>query len=625
MTDEISANDKLIKLIRSKDEAGGASNQRTETISQIQTVQSSKKLWRLSRNHVFGIDIGMDALKIAKVTNGADSRRSLVGFSIVPYTTARPGQAREFAQFLRSQIKRLGNLAGAEIWCTFYVADIDIRYFKIPKVPRKQLSNTAYWTYQKIKPFDGNDRIFDFQVLKTSTESTDDRLAVVAYTVPKVRVERIKGLFTRVGLPLAGLISYPFAYQNIFRKHPDLTEGELSCSLHVGRDASRIDLFLPDGSVIYSRSIKTAMRSMAQAIADAVGEMTSADLLEDEFLRRQSVDKNRLAEGWEILDDFIRSDPSVERVSDRLAPNISHSDLHQVIQPAIRRMAWQIERTLDYVMAAIGEKTVGKLFMSGGLMDSDEIVRSLEDELDSFSGIYKIDPFNMGIQILEGLTPSEKLAERSVFTPAIGAAMSAKFITPNFLFTFKEKAGYYRRRYINRSIWITLVVLSVVTVGVFSWQRYLIDRNETKIVEIEQRLKYQVFQDGIFVNEPFIERRLLELNRKKAAAKVLARRESGLVILEEIAAETPENIRMMKINIELGNATPRNSGGDAPKIDLEGVVLGDMAMFETTLMAWLENLRQKPIFGPFVVKRKAEDTLEGRRVLRFVVSMALTV
>lgn len=625
MNDEINANEELIRFIRSKDDSADMTNLNSEALPMVQTASPSGGFWKLRRKHVLGIDIGFDALKIVKMTNGADPRRSLVAFSIAPYAPELFRRTREFGRFLKNQIKRFASGKGIDIWCTVHVEGLDIRHFRIPKVSRKQLPNTIYWTYHKKNPFNEEERIFDFQILKGMAEGADDRLEIIAYTVPKAEIERIKALFSRIGLNLTGLTSYPFAYQNILGIHRNSADERLNCSVYFGRQSSRIDIFLPDGSVVYSRSIKVSMRSMAQAIADAIGEMSSSGLPEDEFRTLQAVDSPRLREGWALLDDLIRKDTSLEREVERSGVDLTREDVKKIIGPVVRRLAWQIERTIDHVATGFDGKTAGTLFVSGGLMDSDEMVPCLESELDSFSEIRRIDPFDMGVHLQEGLAPSEDPAERSAFTPAIGAALSDKFSTPNFLFTFREKAAYYRSRRLVRSSWLMLGALAVSMIGGFAWQKNLIYRNGKEIARIEQRLKEQVLRDRIFVNEPLIEGKLRELNQKKAFAKAMARRASGMVIIEDIASALPESIRMMKIRIDLRGTGHGNHREGPGRIEMEGVVKGDAASLETTLITYLERLMQKPVFGPFTIERKAEDMSAGQKTLRFAVVMPLTV
>jgi len=115
-----------------------------------------------------------------------------------------------------------------------------------------------------------------FLILKLQNEiveKVNPKYSVMVYTAPKAEIEKIKTLFSDIGITLAGITIISFAIQNIFRSGWMPAIKEVFVSLFIGNDFSRIDVFNKE-NLVMTRSVKTGNSSMVEAIIESVLEKT---------------------------------------------------------------------------------------------------------------------------------------------------------------------------------------------------------------------------------------------------------------------------------------------------------------------------------------------------------------
>ena len=215
-----------------------------------------------------GVDIGHQALQMVKVEEVAADQWKLVDFRLVPIPATIARGTHEFTNFLKSEMgKFCGTAKGIQIWNLMSSSKVDVRFIKIPKVPRKQLENAVYWTAKRELSFEDMDTILDFEVQSDLVEQGVKKTSVMVYTAPRSEVESVVELFADAGYQLSGLTIAPFAIQNLFRTKWMPTYGETLASLYLGREGARIDIY-SRGSLILTRDIKTGMNSMVESLVE---------------------------------------------------------------------------------------------------------------------------------------------------------------------------------------------------------------------------------------------------------------------------------------------------------------------------------------------------------------------
>jgi Ran GTPase-activating protein (RanGAP) involved in mRNA processing and transport len=122
-----------------------------------------------------------------------------------------------------------------------------------------------------------------------------------------------------------------------------------------------------------------------------------------------------------------------------------------------------------------------------------------------------------------------------------------------------------------------------------------------------------------------------KLKAKNELSKVYAERYIGLILISELATLTPAHIRLTDLKISLGPPAGGDAGKkEAPKarveeVTLEGLILGDRTIFETSLAAFTMALEASPLFKQVTVqKNNVEPYLKGE-TLHFTLSMKVEV
>jgi Tfp pilus assembly PilM family ATPase len=116
---------------------------------------------------------------------------------------------------------------------------------------------------------------------------------------------------------------------------------------------------------------------------------------------------------------------------------LKEDKIFQMILPALERLVRQVERTLRHFSLNYDNTRVGKIYTSSGAIPHRRIIDFIGEEL----GIQTetLNPFVDNSNFIS-LTPGpELLSEQSAFVPAMGMALSSNLLTPNFLYTYKDK------------------------------------------------------------------------------------------------------------------------------------------------------------------------------------------
>jgi len=181
--DEISSTERLLDLIRGKDVKDPDSSVIHPSYSAAaETKFSFLKAFTLKRKIIVGVDIGRKNLRLVKVSQSADKNLELLDCLRVPFDPKVPQKSPRFHHFLRSALERFCDPSETlEIWSTISTANVETRYLRIPKVPKKQIFNAVFWTYKKDISFDEQNDIFDYEILGDILEDGVQKTEVMAY------------------------------------------------------------------------------------------------------------------------------------------------------------------------------------------------------------------------------------------------------------------------------------------------------------------------------------------------------------------------------------------------------------------------------------------------------------
>jgi len=623
--DEISSTDRLLSLIRGKVKKGPKLKSPSVAppgASPKEPKSSVTKVFAIKKTITVGVDIGYDDLKLVKIRQFSNKKREILDLRVVPFN---PGLTREdpiFPGFLKETLSRFcGSSKKIKIWSSISSARVEQRYLQIPKVPRKQIANAVYWTFKKEIPFDEKEMVFDFDILGDITKDGLQKIEVMAFVAPQIEVEKLQSIFSKSGFPLTGASIVPLTFQNLLRTQLIESEANNICSLYIGRDWSRIDIF-SNQNLVLSRGIKAGINSMLEAIRaeieatlgkDALGPPESGDndldQTEEEVAAYESDLTRKLFYGIEDS-SFL----STQEVADL---GLQPDEIFQMLEPAMDRLVRQVERTLGHFTLNFENRVVEKIFISGGIASHGRILDYIGVQLGMSRSI--IDPF-------EGLpSASPKLLipdagpQRSSFAPAIGLALSNNILTPNFICTYKDKEQIESIRRINSAVFRVFLALLVVCFSISYWMGGYVAKKNVRVAQLQQQLE----QFSPRVNQNLILQTAAKIKLKKQEVKAYVQKYQSLAAFSEISSLTPSNILIVSIHVALGKPRPKKPEEVKKTVLLDGIILGTRLTFETDLAAYLLKLKGSPLFGQLSLKKREIEYYQNKPIFRFTTELSI--
>ena len=363
--DEISSTEKLLELIRDDDYAPPP-----PATTRIKSLLQNPV--KLKRSLAVGVDMGHDDLKLVKVNRISDQKFEVLDYARVPYNPEYPRQGNQFYQFLRQAlINFCGNTKDVDIWSTISSARVETRQLRIPKVPQKQIPASAFWTFQRLSPFDEKEKIFDYEVLGEVTDGDEEKLDIMAYIAPRKEVNELKELFASAGFPMTGTSIVPFAFQTLLRTGRIDAQYETVSSLYIGRDWSRIDIFA-NGTLMLSRGIKAGVRTMIEALRKEIEKnwlelsLAKSPTRDSGTIRKL---KTRLKREMDLAQQMffggVYGERQIPLEESQIA--IKEERIFRMILPALERLVQQVERTIRHFALNYENARVEKIYVSSGV------------------------------------------------------------------------------------------------------------------------------------------------------------------------------------------------------------------------------------------------------------------
>ncbi len=423
------------------------------------------------------------------------------------------------------------------------------------------------------------------------------KFSVMVYTVPKAEVEKVKTIFTELGITLAGITIAPFAIQNIFRtKWMKVTEATFA-SLFIGNDFSRIDIYHKE-NLVMTRGIKTGINSMTEEIAESMGGK-AAKPIESEEARK-------------ILFSLVDPDTSKLKEND-IGFDLKEEDKFAMITPALERLTRQIERTLEHYASSVGAQRVEKLFIALAMNVYNPILNYISDQLGTKAEHF--DAFKQ--QSAQAAAQSLKLSEKVAMVPVLGLSFSDNSRTPNSLYNYKDKNREASVKQINRGIFAAFAAALIICFAVLIYQ----------VIEVNnQNKQLKTFENELSLVDPNLTpEKIADLQEKvKAKNEIMhqyAQRHLGVATIGDISLLTPNNIHLIKLKISTGNTLLKENHDKAAQeisedVILEGVLYGDRKMLDQ----YVTKLEGSQILRQVSVQKSSVATIKKVEVLYFTIN-----
>ena len=627
--DEISSTERLLDLIRDDNKPQYPPSNVGSQIAIGHRLKNLLSIPLTFRKAIsVGVDLGHDDLKMIKIQRISDHKFKLLEFVRIPFEPDFSRESPRFHQFLKPILTNFcGYLKTVEIWCNIPSARVETRRMRIPKVHPKVVPNSVYWSFQKISSFNEKDMLFDFEVLGDVEEDDKPKIDVMAYTAPKSEIKDLKDLFSKTGFPLTGISIVPFAYQNLMRTRRIKSDEAHISSLYIGRDWSRIDIF-SEGSLVLSRGIKAGVKTMLEALRTEIEgnlfELSIARSPTKDTARIRAIKKKlkyELEQAHQLF--FGESHEILSAAVEEKQRLLKEDRLFKMVLPALERLVQQVERTLRHFAMHYENAKVGKLYISSGVDPHKRILEYIGEELDITTE--KLDPFAENPNFLSLVPGPESTSERSSYVPAMGMALSRNELTPNFLYTYKDKQKSVSSQRINRAVLAGFLLLMALCVGVTYWQDRQIEAKEFNLL----KLRRQLDEFAVRVDKNLIIKLVSETQANFRKVKEIGKKYLPVAVISEITELTPINIRLLSISTQVNNqmgkekAPAKGNAKEKGTLILDGIVQGNRLILESTLADYLMELRNSPLFDQPTINKKSFERFENKEGLRFSARLKL--
>ncbi len=620
---DVSSTEKLLNVIRK-----GPDRETSDVSGQEGAGSPGKKLAKgLGRGimpfgtaDVVGVEIRNDRLNLVKMSQTGGQWKADQASSIL----MRKGlslDSPDFPEFLRIQLSEFDGIRKSRIWTMLPGSKGEIWQVNVPQV-KKDLSNVVFWSAKRERDFDENVTAFDYRVLDEIIDSGARKIAVEVYTAPREEIDLVKRVFSAAGFPLEGITLSSFALQNIFTNRLVDPGIEAFAVMRIDHDCSYIDIH-QENRMFMSRVIKTGLGSMTESLMEEQSLERPKDIVFD--------DQGLSPEG--AVSEHTPPPLTTEKAMQLIAllegglprsaqqswmENYPPEKIFSMISPALERLVRQVERTVDHSINVLKNPPPARIYICGRLAAVPALADFIQEQLGLKAEILDpLDPSRPGVSPM--ITSMEKTVRASL-VPAAGLATSSNNYTPNFLYTAidREKQKILKR---NASLAaIVMMVVFLITAGFWFQAHQDLKAQQQEV----QALERQLAEHSPLVTTEIISSMGARFNENSRVLRDYSKKLVPLAALSEITAITPDNVKLLNVRMDMGQASDRRGDGKSRMMVVDGFIRGEEIQFETYLSSYLFRIRNSPLFVDTVIHRSSEEDFgaEGQ-VLRFVINVNL--
>lgn len=552
-----------------------------------------------------GIHVTRDALWLAKVRHGPGRRPELLTYQHIPLPPGLDWDAPGMPEFLRGALgKAIGSARGSDLWATLSTNGTHIRSIRFPRVAKKQIANSAFWSFKTEVPFEPLESVFDFRTEGEVIEDATNKTVATAYITTKVDVRKTRLAFEQAGYPLTGMTFPLFAAATLFEAAWAEPVNPSFGIVHIADDYSRITL-VERGRLVLARSVRSGVDPLVEILIEDAPTPMDADQARATLLD-------------------MSSGPPAD-AGGQTAATLGRDEVLSLLRPALQRLARQIERTLSFYSVESRTPRVEHLYLTGILAPCHDITGYVAEQIGV--NIHPLDPFEKANLAAELRAPAG-VAERTGYALPLGLALSQWGQTPNLLHTHQEREARARSRLLSIYCFVTFLVLLAAAGGVDFWQRALAKKREAYLTSIQEQLS----QTDSPITEDVVKKMLAGAKGKLDVRKRVAKRSVALASFEELSQKTPRHIKLLTAVLDLGRppANKVSPGGTTGALSppgekklkpqtlvLTGYVAGQRELLESRLVQYVIGLENSLLFEQLKLKNSQIESYASGDVLFF--------
>ena len=365
-----------------------------------------------------------------------------------------------------------------------------------------------------------------------------------------------------------------------------------------------------------SRGIKAGIRSMIEAVAQELGKSgldTTEQVIDPSESSIFGINEETyifdIEQARQIFFDHVSNETTLK--ADSTGQVIKDHDVFTMILPALERLVKQVERTLEHYYLHFGNERMSRIFISGQLSAYGNLIAYMREQLDI--RIDTLDPFSARLNYLGIATLPIEPAAKEAYAPAIGLGLSNNTLTPNFIYTYKDKQTVDNAKRINRIIAAGIIFFLAVCSGIYVWGDSFLKEKNKQLVQLQREV--ETFKP--LVSKNLIVNLASQTKNKRQSLKKLGERHKGMAVINEISNITPSEIKLLSITADFGDVKNTNGGGVKQTLVVEGIITGDRLTFESTLAGYIVKIGSSPLFHTPSVENKSFKFINNEEVLQF--------
>ncbi len=512
---------------------------------------------------------------------------TLIDYNICPIPDDVTQNSPEYIKTLKACLSSFcSSDKKIETWCVIPSMDVSTKRITIPSVSPKKLYNAVYWSFKSEIAFDEQKFLFDFNIIGKHVDNGVEKTEVLAYVAPLKVINTLKDLFIKAKIPLHGVSITVFGIQN-FLQTQFLQVGDSSvCTLFVGDDWSRIDIFT-EKNLYLSRDIKTGYQSFLHCIENIIPK-----------------EDHNQSEINHLVEDFFTHKLVYSEI-DSFEENKHFSK----IEPVTDRLVKQIERTFEFFLNNSGKTPIKKLYLTGRLCDFTQLLDYLSKKLD------------ISVEVIDSFAESEfqntpifqLKSVADVYLPAFAMSCSSNDYTPNLIYPFKDKEKVRKAKVID---WIFIFIVFLIFLslsGVSFWQRGQIRNKKT----VANQIQTQQERLGSPVTEEMILKKNNEILKYQESVKNRADDLSFMAAISEISLMTQKNIHLTEMMVS--NLTIE--GESNRFVSAKGYIFGKRLLLDASLAGYRETLNGSDLYYNITVLKKLFTIINDADAIYFEIKM----
>lgn len=400
------------------------------------------------------IDFGKSLTKIVYLEILAGGFKLLnYGLNKASDNDAEDMKTKEFINnFLKNNLSE-----SKDAYLSIPVSDtLAVKYLSMPVFPKEEILEAAKWQLQEEIPFDLENALFDWQVIREYKDEDGARKNGIIFAVAKKEtVDRYVSIVRGCHLIPAAIYIAPFNYANLFSYYSQRFPA--AAILDIGGSDSFLGVYSNDKLHLF-RKLVFSNQKLVQALTGSM--LTAKGKIENSPGEAQELIKTFgiLQEGTQILED-----------------NIQANSLKSLLRPHLEILSRELKASFDYACSNFDIESPAVLYLTGGGANLKNLSLYLQQKL-NINVEYLSFPNNINIANIE----ERRLeTDKNQLINAVGLALKGNFsvnLLPN---EFKvQKTDLFQRMVIR---------LTVLTFGVILLILFLTAKFQAK--DYENRLK----------------------------------------------------------------------------------------------------------------------------------------